>query len=191
MREGGPVKELDELLEIEAPMERRLAFAALLSAAVEGEPAPVVVGGHAVEVYSLGTYATQDIDLIVARKEPFEAQLADWGFRRTGRSWWRADLEIAVDLIAVDIDRRQGQITSLSVRGLKVGVLRVEEIIVDRLAACVHGRIADDCEWARQMLAVNMEDIDMDYLARRADEEGVTEALQSIRTGVPSDGQGD
>ncbi len=67
--ESGPIPsrgELEALLEpLVDTLERRLTFVGLLTRGVEalGWPAPVVVGGHAVEFYTAGGYTTVDIDL--------------------------------------------------------------------------------------------------------------------------------
>src|SRR5680860_185649 len=73
---------------IEDTLERRLAFVALLGTAstARGWLPPVVVGGHAVEFYTAGGYATVDIEL-VSGHEPLEAVLPKWGFVARGRHW--------------------------------------------------------------------------------------------------------
>jgi excisionase family DNA binding protein len=80
-------------------LERRLVFVALLSSGVEllGWPAPVVVGGHAVEFYTAGSYATVDIDL-AGDSEPVGQVLDGWGFERERRHWFDGPLGLVVEV---------------------------------------------------------------------------------------------
>ena len=175
------VREVNALRAVEDPMERRLGFCAVLTEALGGDLPPVIVGGHAVEFYSLGRYATSDVDLIVEHKGPIEELLRAWGFTPTGRSWWRADIDVQVDLIAVQVLRSEAYVRRVRVRGRTAYIVRVEEVVVDRLAACVHWQIPEDCEWAAQVTRMNRERVDWTYLERRAEEEGVTQALADLR----------
>ncbi len=93
-------EELDALLEpLADTLERRLSFVGLLSRGVEslGWPAPVVVGGHAVEFYTAGGYTTVDIDL-AGNSEPVAQVLDAWGFQREGRHFYDDALGIVVEI---------------------------------------------------------------------------------------------
>lgn len=177
-----PRAELESLLASFAdPLERRLAFVALLTSGVEalGWPAPVIVGGHAVEFYTAGGYATVDIDLAGA-SEPVKQVLDEWGFDRQGRHWFDEELRLVVEVPG----SRPGpdeleHVTRVRIGRLTVHIIGVEDLIVDRLAACKFWTDEDSCDWARTMITVT-NDLDVAYLRRRASEEDVTDALDTI-----------
>lgn len=47
---------------------------------------------------------------------------------------------------------------------LHVYVIGIEDIILDRLRACVHWKSSSDCEWAKRLYLMHAERLDMDYL---------------------------
>ncbi|MGB9849686.1 MAG: hypothetical protein ACPLSY_07660 [Moorellaceae bacterium] len=57
-----------------------------------------MVGGRALEFYTLGGYATKDIDLVVNGREHAKRVLEEMGFlRRPGeRHWYNEDLDLAI-----------------------------------------------------------------------------------------------
>jgi excisionase family DNA binding protein len=168
-------------------LERRLAFVALLSAGVEALhwPAPVVVGGHAVEFYTAGSYATVDIDLAGA-SEPVGRVLDGWGFEREGRHWFDEQLGLVVEVPGSALDpEAAAHVVVVRTGPVSARVLGIEDLIVDRLAACKHWDHAESCEWAARLLAV-AEGVDEAYLERRASDEDVGDALIRAREGASS-----
>lgn len=160
-------------------LERRLVFVGMLTAGVEalGWPAPVVVGGHAVEFYTAGSYATVDIDLAGA-SEPVGQVLGAWGFEREGRHWYDEELGLLVEVPGSSLPPREKQHSiALHIGAATVHVIGIEDLVIDRLAACVHWKHTESCEWAVRLLQV-AESIDSEYLVHRADEEQVSEGLQ-------------
>lgn len=189
---GGAVPSRPELEELLAPiadtLERRLSFVGLLSAGVEalGWPAPVVVGGHAVEFYTAGGYTTVDIDLAGA-SEPVAQVLDGWGFQREGRHWFDDRLGLVVEVpggaltpaeLSHAVSLRIGRTTAL--------IIGIEDLVIDRLAACEHWHHAESCEWAARLLAV-ADSLDREYLRHRATQEDVDSALDRAWTeaGLP------
>jgi len=184
--EPGPVPGRSELearlAGIGDVLERRLTFVALLSAAVEalGWPAPVVVGGHAVEFWTGGEYATVDIDLVAA-SEPLDRVLRVWGFKRQGRHWYDDALGLVVEAPGSQLEPRQrSRVASVDVGGVRALVLGIEDLVIDRLNACAHWQDDESCLWAAALLAVAT-DLDIEYLETRAAEEGVTAELARAR----------
>ncbi len=183
--EASPLPSRDDLERLLGPivdqLERRLAFVGLLTRAVEslGWPAPVVVGGHAVEFYTAGDYPTVDIDLAGA-SEPLAEVLAAWGFSKEGRHWFDEPLRLLVEAPG----SRPGPDELAHVVGVRVGavtayVIGIEDIVVDRLCAAKHWNDDDSRFWAGTMLAVAQE-IDRAYLQRRAAEEDVVDELERL-----------
>ena len=170
------------------PFERRLYFCAVLAKyAAERGGTFVIVGGHAVEYYTRGQYATTDADLLTPDKLPVARLLIEWGFALEGRVYWHRDLELVVDLIDGDIPGDPTRIAEIGVRGSIVRVLPVEEVILDRLNAGVHWKSEEDMIWAAAMCRANAGDLDWEYLQRRAGEELTTEALAALRCEVDRD----
>ena len=166
------------------PLERRLAFVGLLTRAVEGLgwPAPIVVGGHAVEYYTAGDYPTVDIDLAGAN-EPIAQTLAEWGFEREGRHWFDDALRLLVEVPGFRPDSRAlAHVTGVRIGGVTAYVLGPEDLIIDRLCAAKHWRDAESFLWARALVAVT-DELDRDYLASRAVEEDVADALADLLSG--------
>lgn len=172
---------LEELLLIEDSFERRMVFAAALQTALraQGEET-VVVGGHALETYTGGEYSTADIDLVVIVKRPAEELLTAWGFHKEGRVFWHGQLGIAVDLIGERLGGDWARTQQINIGQYLARVIAPEDLIIDRLKACVHWQLPGHCEWARSVFEAERERLDMDYLHRRAKEEAVTEALDKI-----------
>jgi len=163
------------------PLERRLVFVGLLTRGVEalGWPAPVVVGGHAVEFYTAGGYATVDIDLAGA-SEPVAQILNTWGFQREGRHWYDDGLRLVVEVPGATLGPDQlAHVTRVSIGREVVHIIGLEDLIIDRLAACKHWADQDSCDWARTMTAV-AEELDLPYLRRRAVEEDVADKLDAL-----------
>jgi excisionase family DNA binding protein len=174
---------LESLLQgVDDPIERRLAFAGLLSRACRerGWREPVVVGGHAVEFYTAGGYTTVDLDLVAASDAVGEV-LASWGFERDGRHWYDESLGLLVEAPGQQLDADQEAHTvDVEVRGEHVAVLGIEDLVVDRLNACVHWGSQEACEWARVLVHAYRERIDWDYLRDRAKTEDIEEVLAGI-----------
>lgn len=163
-------------------IQRRLAFVGLLSQACEARrwPAPVVVGGHAVEFWTAGGYSTVDIDLVGA-SEPIGQILESWGFAKHGRHWYDDELGLVVEapgsrLSASAADR----VVEVKARGVIARVLGIDDLIIDRLNACVHWKDEESCDVARTLAVGGAGYIDADYLRARAVEEDVAEELSRL-----------
>ncbi|MHB0978978.1 MAG: helix-turn-helix domain-containing protein [Thermoleophilia bacterium] len=176
-------RELQDVLgRIEDRLERRLAFVALLAAAntARGWLPPIVVGGHAVEFYTAGGYATVDIDLVSAH-EPLEQVLPEWGFVARGRHWLHEGLGLVVEAPASHLDPGQRErVTRVEIVGEIAYILGVEDVIVDRLAACVHRRSEEDCRWAAVLVGLFADRMDRDYLIERSRFAEVDERLMTL-----------
>ncbi len=177
-----PRSELEQLLSgTEETLRRRILFVGLLSAAIRdlGWPEPVIVGGHAVEFYSDGDYPTLDIDLAGA-SEPVAEVLDAWGFGREGRHWFDDALNIVVEVPGGQLAPAQLEhVVSVRSRGVTAYVIGIEDLIVDRLAACVFWKHDESCEWA-EILLRGAAELDLPYLKQRAAEEAVLERLDTM-----------
>lgn len=167
---------------LEDPLERRLTFVALLSSEVArlGWTSPVIIGGHAVEFYTAGGYTTADIDLAAA-SEPLAAVLSKWGFDREGRHWYDRELGLAVEAPSGRLaPEQEARATEVRLHGSVARVLGIEDLVIDRLNACVHWESQEDCDWALTLLQAYRDRLDMDYLCRRARSEEVLVQLETM-----------
>lgn len=167
-------------------VERRLRLAGLLAKGVValGWSAPVMVGGFAVQYYTAGNYGTLDVDLVGA-SEPVAQVLESWGFVREGRHWYDPELKFAVEVPGGQLeDAERRRVIGVRVAGLDAYVLGVEDIIIDRLNACVRWNDAESCRWARVMV-VTAPDLDVAYLESRAETEDVSERLREMMADRP------
>ena len=172
----------DFLSRFDGTLEKRLAFMGLLTRACVGRgwQPPVIVGGQAVEFYSAGGYATVDIDLVSA-SEPLDEILPGWGFEHYGRHWVRADLGLIVEAPGSRLAPGQrDRLTEVEVAGTSAYVLGLEDVIVDRLAACVHWSSRNDCRWAAVLLGTHIAGLDLDYLMAQAREAEVGARLEQM-----------
>ncbi len=181
--EGVPTRAQVETFMSEYPeaVDRRLAFVAMLSRAYEalGWTPPVIVGGHAVEFWTAGGYATVDIDLAGA-SEPAARILKGWGFEREGRHWIDERLGVVVELPAAQLDAGQREhAVRVDLGEVSVMVLGVEDLLLDRLNACVHWNDSESCLWAR-VLVDSAEKLDLAYVRTRASEEETLERLEDL-----------
>jgi len=141
---------------------------------------PVIVGGLAVEIYTRSDYTTVDIDVIISDRNLAADLLQQLGFVKAGRHLYHETLMVSIEIpnnVLEDAD--ENRIVQLELEDKqKVYVIGIEDIILDRLRACVHWRSSSDCEWGRRMLLLHHERLDMSYLKRIAARDLTTEKLQ-------------
>ncbi|NOX20424.1 MAG: hypothetical protein GXO99_04090 [Nitrospirae bacterium] len=182
---------LKELNKIEDPVKKRALFAALLSNESENRcgEMPIVVGGEALEIYTQGGYTTGDIDL-KGPKDCIEDILKEWGFSKKGRLWFNSDLDIYIDWLGGELDEgpEAAERTNLVIikDSLKVRLLSIEDLIIDRLNAAKHWKDEDSLMWAGVLVRVKAalnEQLDLEYLLRRAKAEEVEDLLEQLLRG--------
>lgn len=165
------------------PLTKTLFFLCILTEALKPDQIkPVLVGGRALEFYTLGGYATKDIDLVISGRERVAAVLAGMGFlKRPGeRHWYHEGLDLALEipdeLLAGSMDR----LTVLEIAGGECYIIGIEDLVVDRLAAAKYWQSLADGQWAAKLLALHVNDIDVDYLHRAAANAGVEDYLKEV-----------
>ena len=165
-------------------LERKLLFLGWLSRELKalGAPAPIVVGGTSVEIYTGGIYTSGDIDLVYPFRDMLEEVLRGTGlFRREGRFFISDELEIFLEVVDSRLwgDESRAIVLDLG-GGLELRVIGIEDIIIDRLSACKHWNSRVDCELAEILLRKYRNQVDWTYLQRRASEEEVDELLREL-----------
>jgi predicted nucleotidyltransferase len=179
---------LDRVRGIRDRLERKVFFAAVLAEALKGEAIPVIVGGTAVEFYTMGGYSTLDLDLVCSRRDVLDGLLKGFGFRRYGRHWYREDVDLAVEVPDSVLVGSEEKLTKVEIGGLIAYMIGIEDIIADRLNAYVYWRSEDDGRWARRMMLLHRDKIDWPYLEERSKRDGTYDALRSLKAEVDGDG---
>ncbi len=172
--------DLLELVIVPSGFERRLQFVALLSKRLPETHQPVVVGGHALEWHTLAEYTTGDVDLVVDNTSEVVSILQQWGFVQQGRVWWHPDLDLVVDLIDERLAGDRSRITKAETADGVVDIIGVEDLIVDRLNACIHWKSEADCQWVEHLLRQHGPKCDWDYLQQRCVEEATADQLNEL-----------
>jgi predicted nucleotidyltransferase len=154
-------------LESKSTFEKMVQVAAILTKLLEDKHIrPVIVGGLAVEIYTRSDYTTVDIDMIVSDRELAGQVLVQLGFSVEGRHWYHEKLMVSIE-IPNDIleDADDSKVTELQISyDLKVYVIGIEDIILDRLRACIHWKSSSDCEWGKRMFLLHHDRLDIEYM---------------------------
>lgn len=139
-------------------------------------PAPVLVGGAAVEIYSKGAINTGDFDIVTPWQLEFEEELGRLGFIRprgqgvATRGWVHPDLGLGFEVVSDSLldgaaDRQRVQLIDLGEDGT-VAVISLEDMIADRLGQYASGTAPEMLEQARRLFALHA-DADREYMERR------------------------
>lgn len=175
---------VEKLKKIENPLKRRLILVGILTKELEKKgTVPILVGGNALEVYSLGGYSTYDVDLVCDRKVAGEV-LEKLGFRKEGRFWINDELEIIVEFPDTTLAGDKDRIETFEVDGFRIHVIGKEDLIVDRLNACVFWKSSEDCRWVKELLLLYYDKIDWKYLEDRCRQEDTIDELYKLKKEV-------
>ena len=182
-------KRLDEVKELDSSLDRRIEVLAILTDVLSKEGiTPVLVGGAAVEFYTLGGYATKDMDVIMPSSASVSSSMIALGFRKEGRFWISDDLDVVLEAPSGPLAGDPERILRSKVNDMSAYIIGVEDLIIDRLNAFVHWQSTNDRRWAARLMAMLRDSIDWDYLEWRAREDRVDAALMQIRSEIPEAG---
>ena len=183
VEQGDMAEWLGRLREEADPRRRRLIMLGLLTARLSPEGIePILVGGAALEFYTAGGYATGDVDLALPFGPEVDTAFAALGFEKEGRFWYHADLDLFFEAPApAGLPGEDAPRTEVAVEGLRVVIVGVEDLLVDRLRAWVHWKSDEDGRWTRRLAKLYAHRMDWGYLrARTRDVPEEAEALQRI-----------
>ncbi len=80
-------------------LERKLLLVGELTRRLQSKGViPVIVGGTALEVYTVGNYLTADLDLVASAYPEVAKELEAMRFQREGRIWYHPDWELVVGI---------------------------------------------------------------------------------------------
>lgn len=135
-----------------------------------------LVGGQAVETYTAGQFTTGHVDITTTDRKTTEEVLSQMGFKSRGMIWLNEALGIAVHIVG-QYPKRAEKARDFEIGPHTVHVVGVENLIVDRLAAAKHWKSARDGDAARALWNIFKDQLDKEYLKKRAREEKVQDML--------------
>lgn len=143
---------------------------------------PILVGGHAVELYTAGHYTTVDIDLVLSGSETAGEIFTAIGFKKTSRYWFHERLSIPVEIPDNVLAGSAEKVIRVELDDpFAVYVIGIEDLILDRARAAVYWNSERDREWALIMIGLHGERIDFDYLEEMARKESSVAVLHLLR----------
>ncbi len=157
----------------------------------KGLEPPILVGGGAVELYSMSAVSTGDFDFVTGAQSDFESALQDLGFVRPSgpgvatRGWIHPELKLGFEVVASHL--RDGLAERERVRLIdfgkdeRIAVISVEDLIADRVGQFASGTALE--MWAQALALYGLHpNVDSEYLDRRIQEEtGGAYALKDIQ----------
>jgi len=153
---------------------------------------PILVGGAAVQFYTFGKYSTFDIDMIMPSffpKEKIEGALTRYGFRKIEdlRHWLHPKIKIPIEFPPSPLqvgNLYPKTVNKVKIEGITLEVIRLEDLILDRLIGAQEWRSEDMKRQAEALLLTHYKDIDWSYLHSSANKVKVLKLLQKIQRGV-------
>ena len=144
------IQTIEHLLEgVVSPLRRQLLTLAYLSRMLKerGKAVPVLIGGCALAYYSREHYFTSDIDLACSDREALGEVLKEMGFTTEGRYWVHHGLNLMVEAPAGVLVGEQAprEIVEMA-DGLECCIIGIEDLLIDRMNACVHWKSSQECE---------------------------------------------
>lgn len=171
---------IDEILSMEEGPGRTAALVAWIQGLFEDDDAtPILVGGAAVELYTLGAYTTGDVDL-VGSVTPLAARLLkEAGFERHGRHWLHEPAQIFLEFpgTALDPDERTSHI---EVAGHEVRIISAEDLLIDRLGSWEYWQSSVDGVNALLLWRTQRQNMNVEHLEKRVVQTGWQLAWQSL-----------
>ncbi|RLT92816.1 MAG: hypothetical protein D9N14_20195 [Ketobacter sp.] len=104
----------------------------------------VLVGGLAVEIYTENLYLTKDIDMVnINYQAPakIHAAMLELGFHKKGRVYVNESTDISVEFPSPPLsvgDELIKSTTKLTIANRSIPILKVEDVVKDRIAAYIH-----------------------------------------------------
>lgn len=185
-----PEKELEKISKSPRHLQP-IALAAYLSEIFNKEGITLtVVGGALVQFYTNAEYKTDDLDAILFgdTKEKLEKVMGQLGFSRSSsyRHFEHSQMPFVVEFPPAPIEigsRWIRDVKILKYEKFQVRVLRVEDIIMDRIIAGVEWKDRSSLDQAKLMCRKNKNQIDKKYLKDFARKEGYEAQLREVMRG--------
>jgi hypothetical protein len=142
------------------------------------------VGGEAIDLYTAGTFATSDIDLLVNNKTITEGLLNRFGFAKQGNGlWFNQDLNIVIQVISESYSGDPARLRKFKVKNYELRVAAPEDLIANRLYSAKFWKSNPqrDIEQTIALLRLFSDSIDNDYLDKLAKKNDIKDILVEAR----------
>jgi hypothetical protein len=180
---------LSKIHALSDPLKRKLFALSVITKALEKlHLKPILIGGSALEFYTLGGYMTGDIDIALPTSKKVDAVFASLGFLKNGRYWNHPIYDILMEAPVAALAGELAPLLRVQVQGLTCYLIGVEDLFLDRLNGFVHWKWEDDRRWAKRLLELHLDTIDWKYLHEKSKEYKTQEAflvLQKELKGAP------
>ncbi|MEM4378985.1 MAG: hypothetical protein QXX85_08400 [Candidatus Nitrosotenuis sp.] len=177
--------EYKELIKETDTFKRKILFLGFLTKTLkQNDIKAVLVGGQAVDLYTAGTFATTDIDLVVDNKIIAEKLLNRFGFGKEANGLWlNKDLVIVIQIISQPYSGDSNKLRKFKIRDYEIRVAAPEDLIQNRLysAKFWKSNIQRDMEESIALLRIFADSIDNSYLDRLAKENDIEDYLAKAR----------
>lgn len=177
--------EYKEMKEEPDLFKRRIFFLAFLTAKLkENGVDAILVGGEAIDLYTAGTFATSDIDLLVDNRTITEKMLNKFGFEKQGNGlWFNSDLNIVIEVIEQSYIGDRNRLRKFKVKDYELRVAAPEDLIRNRLVSAKFWKSSPqrDMEESIALLKIFADSIDNAYLDKLAKENDIVDMLAEAR----------
>ena len=174
-----------ELKEERDLFRRRLLFIGFFTTKLrENGVSAVLVGGEAIDVYTGGTFASADIDLLVGDKAATEKLLNKLEFAKQGNTLWlNGDLGLVVHVIPMEYSGDPLKIRKFTVKNYELQVAAPEDLIKDRLCSVKFWKSNPqrDMEESITLMKIFSDSLDNSYLDRLAKQNNIQDILSEAR----------
>lgn len=171
---------------------KQLYVAAAISSAFEKEGVQaVLVGGTVVEYYTAGGYTTADIDMILPplEKQKIETVMKRLGFERFQdyRHWIHPQIRIPIEFPPGPLQIGHllvQEVNEIEIEKIKLKILRVEDILLDRLVAAQEWKDQQAQVQAEMLMYAHYTDIDWSYVHQKSSQLGILKFFRNIQKRV-------
>jgi len=191
-----PLRTIKELLKKAATEQekflKQLYVAAVISSAFEKIGIQtVLVGGAVVEYYTAGGYTTVDIDMILPplEKQEIETIMKGLGFERFEdyRHWIHPRIRIPVEFPPGPPqvgDLLIQEVNEIEVEKIKIKILRIEDILLDRLVAAQEWKDLQAQVQAEMLMYAHYTGINWPYVNKMSSQLSILQLFQKIQKKV-------
>lgn len=180
--------EYKQLTEEKDQFQRKLLFLGFFSEKLKEKGVnAVIVGGEAIDIWTGGTFASADIDLLVQSKKITEKLLNKFGFEKQENTLWlNKDLAIVIHVIESLYSGDSGRLKKMKIRKYEIQIASPEYLIKDRLCSFKFWKDnpQSDMEKTVALLRIFSDSIDNSYLDILAKENHIEDVLAEARAYV-------
>jgi hypothetical protein len=177
--------EYKKMREEKDQLQRKLLFLGFFTEKLkEKDVNAVIVGGEAIDIYTGGTFASADIDLLVQSKIIPEKLLNKFGFeKKSNMLWLNKELAIVMHIIESMYSGDFDKLKKMKIGKYELQIASPEYLIKDRLCSLKFWKDnpQSDMEKTVTLLKIFFDSIDNSYLDQLAKENDIEDVLAEAR----------